>query len=155
MDAQDIDIEENWEEEDEQWENSYQRILNIDDFTFENLKLMAKWGKRISIVVFIFSILIVFSGSMTVLLSLHFSILRHIGSIAFIVLSVIAAGILVYPAYELGQFSNLMTGALMNPHQGRFNAAIQHMKNTLRYSGILLMVMLTFSVVSFVVWMLL
>ncbi len=140
-------------DERDHWENTYQRILNIDDFTFENLKQMARWGYYLSLAAFALLFLTTLASALILVLTPHFWPIRFFGIIGFIAILFLFIGIFSYPAHELYQFSTLMKSALAYPHQGRFNTAMQHLKNMLRYMGILAIVFLSFCILIFVGWL--
>jgi len=155
MDEEDYLEDDRLEDEDEHWENAYQRILNIDDFTFENLKQMSHWGKYLSFAAFALLFLAALGCGLIVLLTPHIRPIRFFGVLGFSAISLVIICTFLYPAFELYQFSHTMNTALKYPHQGRFNTAIQHLKNMLKYMGILALVLLIFSVLLFIVWLLL
>ena len=117
--------------------------------------MMAAWGRRLSIGVFILAVLIVFFTLAIAVMFPQFPGVKYFGSLGFAVVGVLSACIFIYPAYELSQFSTIMRSALLYPHQGRFNTAIQHLQRMLKYMGILVIVFVLFSVIALVLWYLL
>lgn len=142
--------------EEEHWEvNNYQRILNIDDFTFENLKQMSHWGKYLSVAAFALLFLASLTCVLIVVLAPHILPVRFFGVLGFCFISLLILCVFLYPAYELYQFSTIMKMALNYPHQGRFNTSMQHLKNMLKFMGILAIFFLSFCILIFAGWVLL
>ena len=152
---QDPDQELFYDEEDTHWDNDFRRILHIDDYTFEHLKMMSLWAHRFSVCGFILAVAVLFSCLLITISAAHIAILRHLGTSGFVLVCLLLALIIAYPSYCFYQFAITLKSVIAYPHQGRFNSAVNMLHKALRSMAIISLLLLAIGSVAFVLWLML
>jgi hypothetical protein len=149
-----MENEELLEEIDTHWDNDFRRILNIDDFTFEHLKMMSGWAYRLSVCGFIFSACLIVGCLLLSISEPHLPILVHLGSWGFILCCILLLLIVLYPSYCFYLFAQTLRGVTNYPHQGRFNLAVQYLNNALMASAVIAILLFTTGLGAIIMWFL-
>lgn len=156
MEQQETEQEVYYEEEnDTHWDNDFRRILNIDDYTFEHMKMMSRWAHRFSVCGFIIAIAVLFACLLLTISAAHIAMLRHLGTGGFVLVSVLIAIIIAYPSYCFYRFAITLNSVVMYPHQGRFNIAVHMLNKGLQSMALISMVLLGVGAVCFTLWLML
>lgn len=123
--------------------------MEVDDHARVTFLEMARWTKFLAILGFIFLGLMVLAGLVIGIfigsnpaLSGQFGPLGAIGGIGIVLLYVLIASIMFYPAYALFKYSTVIKNALSTNNKQQFNEAVNHLKNVFRFYGIFTIIML-------------
>jgi len=140
--------------------------INVDQTGKSHLAEAAKWAKFLSIMGFIFCGFIIllglFFGSFMSMFSSQYgnnpyselpAASTGFGA-AMAVLYIVIALIYFFPCLFLFRFSTKMKAALASNDQEFLNASFQNLKASLRYVGIIMIVMLAFWALAFIVGLL-
>lgn len=140
----------------EQDQNTSLFGLTIDPASKSHLTDIVRWAKFIAIVGFVFCAIIILLGFVMESTYSQMYNSRYEGldldrntksaGITMAVLCFIMAIVCFFPFLFLLQFSSKMRSALVSNDQDTLNNAFQKLKNTLRYVGVLMIILLLFFV---------
>ena len=148
----------------EQNQDSSLFSINVDPSGRSHLADAAKWAKFLSVIGFIFCVIIaligIFFGSFFSTFSSQFGQNNPYGDFpasstgfraAMAVYYIVIALIYFFPCLFLYRFATKMKTALTSNDQEVLNASFQNLKASLRFVGILTIIMLAFMVLAFIV----
>lgn len=123
--------------------------FELDDQAKSTFHEMARWTKFLAILGFIFLGIIVVAGffvamAINNLSPVYSSQFAGIGQAGIILIYLILAAIMFYPAYALLKYSTGMKSALATNNKLKFNQAITYLKNMFKYYGVLAIIFLGF-----------
>jgi len=137
--------------------------LNIDQASRSHLTDIARWAKFVAIVGFIMCAMTIILGFFMEASYSQIYNSRYEGldtdrntrsaGITMAVMCFISALVYFFPLLFLLQFSSKMRSALISNDQDTLNSSFQKLKNTLRYVGVLMIILLLFLVFCMLVIM--
>ena len=119
--------------------------LEVDETAKSTFLEMARWTKFLSILGLIFLGLMVLIGLALGMMADSLpgnNPIAAFGATGIIVYFLFLAGICIYPIITLLKYSTGIKAAINMNDKGRFNRSINHLKNTFKYYGILMIIML-------------
>ena len=132
--------------------------LSIDPATKAHLSETARWARFLSVVGFVFLLLVVFFGVYSMLMISHYEdafngypgqrdIMDSIGAgvaVMYIIVSLIA----FFPLLFMYKFARQMRNALSSNDQALLNSSFQNLKIYFRYLGIVTIILLVLTMLS-------
>lgn len=135
--------------------------LQVSPVTQNYLSEVAKWGKFLSIIGFIFSGLLAIASFFIPAIYSKMSIFTELpaasAQIASVFITILYLGLallLFFPALYLNKFSVKMKLALNSLNQENFEDSLKNLKSLFKFYGILAIILFSFYVLVFIVVML-
>lgn len=126
--------------------------LQVDDTTRANLHELGRWSKFLAILMFIMmGLMVVFSIFMSTTMATSLGLGGAMAGIGIAMLYLLLAAMYFYPSFALYKYAVLMKRALKTEDQVSFNSAINWLKNSFKYVGIFMIILIGIYILAFIV----